>query len=210
MNNKKIAIFISAIIIIIVVLLVVVFKAAEPKDDSPAQKFTVLVRLNDYSFGTTTPKVTIVEFADFACPYCQEEYSPNNGALMSVIIKYKNSVKLVFKDFPLHDTSLDLAMAARCAGEQGFFWAMHDKLFSEQGQFATSALPNIASSLGANKTIFNQCFKSQKYLSDIKNDYLDGQGLGVTGTPTFFINGYEVVGEIPEDKLDQMIGQFLK
>jgi Protein-disulfide isomerase len=206
MNNKKIAIIVSAVIIIIVVLLVVVFKAAEPKDDSPAQKFTVPVRLNDYSFGTSTPKVTIVEFSDFACPYCRENYT----AVREVGYKYQNVLKIIYKDFPLHDNSLDLAMAARCAGEQGFFWPMHDKLFANQGQFATSALPDIAASLGANKTIFNQCFKSKKYLPDIKNDYLDGQSLGITGTPTFFINGYEVVGEIPEDKLDQMIGQFLK
>jgi protein-disulfide isomerase len=206
MNKKTVAIIISAVIIIIVVVLAVIFTAAKPPAAFTATRYTVPERANDYYFGTTTPKVTIVEFSDFACPYCQADYT----AVREVGYKYQNSIKIIFKDFPLHDNSLYLAMAGRCAGEQGFFWPMHDKLFSEQGQFATSALPDIASSLGANKTIFTQCFKSKKYLSDIKNDYLDGQGLGVSATPTFFINGYEIVGVIPEDKLDQMVQQFLK
>jgi protein-disulfide isomerase len=206
MNKKTIAIVIAVFIIIITFVLAGIFSQPKPPAASTATKYSVPERANDYFFGTSTPKVTIVEFSDFACPYCRNDYT----VVRAVGYKYQKSVKIIFKDFPLHDTSLDLALAARCAGEQGFFWSMHDKLFSEQGQFATSSLPEIANSLDANKTIFNQCLKNQKYLSDIKNDYLDGQGLGVSGTPTFFINGYKVVGEIPEANFEQLVKQFLK
>jgi protein-disulfide isomerase len=205
LSKKAIAIIILALIVIIGLIAFFRVPAKNPAA-APVQKFIVPERVNDFSFGTSSPKVTVIEFSDFACPYCQASYN----AVRSAGYKYKNSVKIIFKDFPLHDTSLDLAMAGRCAGEQGLFWPMHDKLFSLQGQFATTSLPDIAVSIGANKTIFTQCFNSKKYLSDIKNDYLDGQALSVTGTPTFFINGYKLVGQVSEDKLDQIIQEFLK
>ena len=132
-------------------------------------------------------------------------------------LKYKNSIKIIFKDFPLHDDSLDLAMAARCAGEQqllsareGLFWPMHDKLFSLQGQFATTSLPDLAVSVGADANLFKNCMNSKKYLADIKKDYLAGVDLGVSGTPTFFFNGYKIAGEIQENKFEEIIKQFLK
>jgi protein-disulfide isomerase len=206
LSKKTIAIIIFIAIIIIVALIAIFGAPAKKPAVSTIKQFTVPERISDYSFGTSTPRLTIIEFSDFDCPYCQQEYT----AIREIGYKYQNSIKIIFKDFPLHDNSLDLAMAGRCAGEQNLFWPMHDKLFSLQGQFPTSSLPDIAVSVGANKTKFIQCFNSKKYLSDIKNDYLDGQALGVTGTPTFFFNGYMMAGEIPEDKLEQIIQQFLK
>jgi protein-disulfide isomerase len=204
--NKKTIVVLVFILIILIGALIAHF-TAPIKPAAMAQKFTVPDRLADYSFGSSTPKVTIVEFADFACPYCQDDYA----AVRQVTTEYQKSVKLIFKDFPLHDTSLDLALAARCAGEQGHFWAMYDQLYSPTWfGAATSSLPDLAVQVGANRTAFTNCLASQKYLTDIRADYADGQSLGVTGTPTFFINGYKVEGEIPADKLAQMINQFLK
>jgi protein-disulfide isomerase len=206
--NKKTIAVIVFIVVILIGALVAHFTA--PKQSAiQAQKFTVPDRPADYFFGTSTPKVTIVEFSDFACPYCQIDFT----IIREIGYKYKKSVKIIFKDYPLHDTSLDLAMAARCAGEQGgqnLFWAMHDKLFSLQGKFATTSLPDLAVSIGANKTVFNNCLASKKYLTDIRADYVDGQSLGIEGTPTFFINGYKASGVITSDQFDQIIKQFLK
>jgi protein-disulfide isomerase len=203
--GKKPLIVIIFITVIIIAALIAHF-TAPVKQPIAAQKFIIPERSADYYFGASTSKVTIVEFADFACPYCQEEY----GVVRSIGIKYKDSVKIIFKDFPLHDNSLDLAMAGRCAGQQGLFWAMHDKLFSLQGQFATSSLIDMAVSIGANRTAFTDCLNNKKYLTSIRADYNDGQSLGVTGTPTFFINGYKIVGTIPENKFEEIIEQFLK
>jgi protein-disulfide isomerase len=203
MNKKTIAIIV--LIVIIIVFALVVHFAGAPKTELSALKYAVPVE-SDYSLGASTSKIMIVEFADFACPYCRNSYT----TIREIGFKYKDSVKIIFKDFPLHDNSLDLALAARCSGEQGLFWPMHDKLFALQSQFATSSLSDLAVSIGANSASFDQCLKSKKYLNDIKRDYLDGQALGVAGTPTFFINGYKIVGEIPMDKFEQIIEQFLK
>ncbi|MDD4901692.1 MAG: thioredoxin domain-containing protein [Patescibacteria group bacterium] len=204
MSKKTIAVIVFAAIIVVGALIAHFTAPAKPTET--AQKFVVPDRPADYSFGTTTPKITIVEFADFACPYCRNDYT----VVREIGYKYKKSVKIIFKDFPLHGNSLDLAQAARCAGEQGFFWPMHDKLFALQGQFATSSLIDLAISVGANKTVFTNCLSSNKYLDDIRADYADGQSLGVAGTPTFFINGYKLAGEIPADKFEEIIQRFLK
>jgi protein-disulfide isomerase len=207
LNKKTAAIIILIVIIIIGALILRLHSAVTPKITTTAQKFSVPDR-NNYFLGTTTPKVTIFEFSDFACPYCQQTYP----TIRELSYKYPNSIKIIFKDFPIHGNSLDLAMAARCAGEQkpDYFWAMHDKLFAWQGQFATTSLPDIAASIGADRAKFNACLVSKKYLSDIRNDYTDGQALEIAGTPTFFINGYKVAGVIPEDRFEKMIEQFLK
>ncbi|HTW96724.1 MAG TPA: thioredoxin domain-containing protein [Candidatus Methylomirabilis sp.] len=209
MSKKKAALIILAVIILVGAIAAHFYQPAAAKL-SPT-KYTIPAR-NDYSFGTSSPRLTIVEFSDFACPFCQESYP----ALRELGLKYKNSVQIIFKDFPIHADSLYLALAARCAGEQGLFWPMHDKLFAMQGQFATTSLPDLAVSVGADKTKFSACLTGQKYLTDIRADYADGQTLDsngnplVSGTPTFFFNGYKAVGEIPKDKFEEIIRQFLK
>jgi protein-disulfide isomerase len=209
MNNfsKKIAALIIAAVIIIVggSLFLLVRYTAEKKATPSVEKFNIPDR-NDYYFGTTTPKLTIVEFSDFACAYCRYSYT----TVREIGLKYKNNVKIIHEDYPLHDESLDLAMAARCAGEQGLFWRMYDELFAMQGKFSTSSLPDLAVSIGANKASFKTCLAEKKYLTEIKNDYTDGQSLGLKGTPTFFFNGYKIEGEIPTDKFEEIIKQFLK
>lgn len=210
MNKKKI--FLIALIAVIAVFAIIASRTKPIKPQISNQKYEVPID-NNYWLGTTTPRLTIVEFADFACSYCKNSYY----TIREIGIKYGDSVKIIFKDFPLHNDSLDLAMAARCAGEQkllsaqeGLFWPMHDKLFSLQGQFATTSLPDLAVSIGADANLFKNCLENKKYLNDIKKDYLTGVDLGVSGTPTFFFNGYKLVGEIPKDKFEEIIKQFLK
>lgn len=209
--DKKSA-FLIALIVFIVVAAVIANNNKPAEQPLTGQKYDVSTE-NDYWLGTSTPRVTIIEFADFACPYCKNSYT----TVREIGAKYGNSVKIIFKDFPIHNNSLDLAMAARCVGEQkllsmpeGLFWPMHDKLFSLQGQFATSSLPNLAVSVGADANLFKKCFAEKRYLTDIQKDYLQGEELGLKGTPTFFINGYRIDGEISKDTFEQIINKFLK
>ena len=161
---------------------------------------------DNYWFGSANPEITIVEFSDFACPYCEQSYSK----IRQISLKYKNEVKLIYRDFPLRQAySIDLAMAGRCAGEQGLFWLMHDKLFARQGEFELSQLSDFANQIGANLNKFNDCLKNEKYLNDIKKDYADGESLEVTGTPTWFINGYKIAGDIPHDLFIQIIEELI-
>ena len=110
---------------------------------------------------------------------------------------------------PLQEKSIDLAMAGECAGEQGLFWPMHDKLFQNQGLSEYKDLANLASQIGVNLTEFDDCYKNVKYTQQILKDYSDGQGLGVTGTPTWFINGQRLKGDIPFETWDKIIKNLL-
>lgn len=161
---------------------------------------------NNYWLGSSKPKITIVEFADFNCPFSKNSF-PN---IREISLKYKNDVKIIFRDYPNYENSLDLALAARCAGEQGLFWLMHDKFYAQQEKFELDQLPNFANQIGADVNKFNNCLKDEKYLNDIKKDYSDGEILEVRGTPTWFINGYKIEGDIPHDLFIQIIEEILK
>ena len=161
---------------------------------------------NNYWLGSSKPKITIVEFADFSCPNCKNSFSN----IREISLKYRNDVKIIFRDYPIYENSINLALAGRCAGEQGLFWLMYDKLFARQGEFELSQLPDFANQIGANLNKFNDCLKNEKYLNDIKKDYADGESLEVTGTPTWFINGYKIAGDIPHDLFIQIIEELIK
>lgn len=148
---------------------------------------------DNYWIGSANPKVTIVEFGDFACPICQKSFSK----VREISLKYRNNVKIIYRDFPLQTNSLKLAMAGRCAGEQGLFWLMHDKLFQNQNINSDEKLIDIANQIGANTEKFTNCLINEKYLADIDKDFIAGQKLEITGTPTWFINGYKIEGDIP-------------
>jgi protein-disulfide isomerase len=161
---------------------------------------------SNYWIGAAAPKITIIEFSDFACPYCKNSF-PN---IREIGVKYKDKVKIIFKDLPLHDESPLLAMGGRCAGEQGLFWLMHDKLFVNQGISTTAQVESLANQIGADTDRFDSCLLNSKYLKEIENDYNTAQELGITGTPTWFINGYRVNGDIPHDEFIKLIDGMLK
>lgn len=161
----------------------------------------------NFYLGTNNPQITIVEFADFNCPHCKNSYS----TIRQLSIKYKDQVKIIFKDYPvISDDSVSLALAARCAGEQGLFWGMHDKLFANQGQFSLTNLPSIAGSVGADTQKFNTCFNENKYSKEIEKDLIWGQENGLSGTPKFFVNGYLLPGgDLPIEAWEKIIQFFL-
>jgi protein-disulfide isomerase len=205
--NKKTAFVVILAAIILLAALIANFTAKNPANKPlvSSRKYEVPAG-NNFFLGTSSPRLTVVEFSDFACPYCRDSYA----VVREMSLKYKNSIKIIYRDYPLHENSVELALAARCAGEQGLFWPMYDKLFSRQEKFSTSSLPDLAVSVGADAKKFSGCLKEKKYLSSVKKDYSDGQSLGIRGTPTFFFNGYRAEGEIPKDKFEQIINQFLK
>jgi len=161
---------------------------------------------SSYWTGSASPKVVIVEFADYNCPLCKNSYTK----IREIGLKYKKDVKIIHRDLPILENSLELSLAGRCAGEQGLFWLMHDKLFQNQGKFTIDQLPELANQIGADKARFNQCLSDQKYLPQIKKDFSDAENFGITGTPTWFINGYKVEGDIPYNLFIQIVENLLK
>lgn len=160
---------------------------------------------SSYWIGSANPKITIVEFADFACPHCESAY----GKIREIGLKYKNDVKIIYRNFAVADNSQAMAMAGQCAGEQGLFWLMHDKLFQNQNVSDTAGLTALANQIGADTKKFNSCINANKYLAKIQKDLLDADELGVTGTPTWFINGNKVEGDIPYELFENIIKELI-
>lgn len=151
------------------------------------------INKSDYIQGPPTAKITIVEFADFACPYCRKSFPK----IRELSIKYKNDIRIVFKDLPIiSEFSMNLAMAGRCAGEQGKFWEMHDKLFLNQGLKSENELLILAKQLNLDTRKFNSCLNTKKYQKDIDQDIIDAKELNLSGTPIFFVNSKKITGDI--------------
>ena len=160
-----------------------------------------------YWLGSAKPKITIVEFGDFACSNCKKSFS----TIREISLKYKNDIKFIWRDYPVvSEYSALLALGGRCAGEQGLFWPMHDKLFQNQGVSMADQLAALAGQIGADATRFNDCLTKQKYLTQIQTDLQDGQKFSLSGTPAWFINGYKVEGDIPYDTFIKIIEELKK
>jgi protein-disulfide isomerase len=159
------------------------------------------------SIGGKDAPVTIVEFSDFQCPFCRAA----ENSLKAVKDRYGDKVRLVYLDFPLgmHAHAMDAARAGRCAGEQGKFWQFHDAMFADQSKLTPADLKADAKNLGLDTKAFDACFDSNKYDAQIHKDMSQGTALGVTATPTFYINGRQVLGAQPPDRFDEVIDDEL-
>jgi len=159
------------------------------------QDIAPYIRKTDPQYGNLTSPVTIVAFIDFECPYCQEAY-PTFETLRQ---KYADGIHIIFKHFPLdsiHPSATKAALAASCAAEQKQFWPYYQLLFTKK-DLSTEALLSYADTLGLNTSVFEACFSSERYRTQIFQDIQDGLDLGVRGTPTYFINTTRLEGVIP-------------
>ena len=166
--------------------------------------------------GDPNAPVTIVEFSDYQCPFCQRHVLNTMPQLKKEYID-TGKVRYVFKDFPLsfHKQAMPAAMAAECAGEQGKYWEMHDKLFNERNKWnenpdVKNVMKQFAQDLGLDMEQFNQCFDSEKYKDEILADQHEGLAAGVQGTPAFFINGQFLSGAQPYEVFKQVIDKLLE
>ncbi len=157
--------------------------------------------------GNEKAPVTIVEFSDFQCPYCSRLQS----TLKQVLEAYPNDVKLVFKDFPLsfHKHAKNAAKAAHAAGEQEKYWEMHDLIFENYNKLDENKFKEFAEKLNLNVEKFVADYNSNKYDNQIQQDINTGRSVGVSGTPTLFINGKKMRSRSFED-FKKVIEGYLK
>jgi len=136
--------------------------------------------------GAETAVVTIVEFADFECPYCQQI----QPVVDKLLTDYKGKVAFAFKDFPLpnHAHAQKAAEGAHCAQAQGKYWEFHDALFSGH-EFEIPQMKRTARTLGMDGAAFDACIDSDSKAETIKAQFEEAQALGLPGTPAFFVNG---------------------
>jgi len=182
---------------------------------NPSAPVKVADRSGQPVLGNSSAKVTIYEFSDFQCPYCQSFFSQTMGQIETSYIN-TGKAKIIFRYFPLsfHANAEKAAEAAECANEQGKFWQYHDLLFkngkSDGTGLAVPDLKNYAGQMGLDQNKFNTCLDTGATANIVSADLKAGQNAGVSGTPTFFVNGTELVGAQPFANFQQTIDAALK
>lgn len=139
--------------------------------------------------GEQNAKVVLIEFSDFQCPFCSRFVRDTIPQVQTDYIA-TGKIKYVFADFPLesiHKNAFKAAEAASCAGEQGQFWEMHDRLFANQTALKPEDLPAHAAALGLDKAKFQQCLDSQQQAPAIRKIMAQAGNAGVTSTPTLMV-----------------------
>jgi protein-disulfide isomerase len=179
---------------------------------------------DDLSYGDKDAPVVLIEFVDYQCPFCRRFYAETLRALED---EYINTGKVLFvvKDFPIdsiHASAQKASEAVECANDQGLWRELHDKIFEEQNklgsltiQFTIEDLKNWAYELGIDRENFDSCLDSGKYAEEVQKDFEDGENVGITGTPYFFIgnpeSGYvSIVGAQPYSVFKQVIESELE
>ncbi len=172
----------------------------------PANNKIDLVGVDSPRLGNPSAKITIVEFADFTCPFSKQEFP----VVRELLAKYPNKINFVYRYFPLGDVNhaggKEAAISAVCANSQGKFWPFHDKLFQNQKNFTKADLLALAGQSGLDMELLGPCLESAAVKSKVEKDWADGAALGVGGTPTFFINGEKVEGAIPLEAWENALG----
>ncbi len=161
------------------------------------------------SFGPESAPVTIIEFSDFQCPFCSRVIPTFDRVKQ----EYADSVRLVFRQFPLHSIhpqAQKAAEASLCADDQGKFWEMHDAMFENQSALAVEDLKSVAQRLELDAAVFDECLDSGKHADRVTADLQAGVAAGVTGTPAMFINGRFLSGAQPYDAIAKVIDDELR
>lgn len=149
--------------------------------------------------GTANAPVTVVEFADFQCPYCGSA----ELIVKQIISQYPDKIRFVYRHFPLtaiHPYALQVAQASECANAQGRFWEIHDLIFSKQQDFLKTTFSAeeffllLSDEIGINESEFSNCLRDQSFNGYVTKDISDGLRYGVNATPTFFVNQQKITG----------------
>lgn len=168
--------------------------------------------------GNPRAPLTLLEYSDFTCGFCEKFFEETWPILFSEYID-TGKMRLVYRDFPraLSGPSVDTALAARCAGEQGQYWAMHDRLFSSSDKFSPAELRQQADALQLDAKRFDSCFEAARYTTDIFKDRIEAGQMGIRGTPHFILYATEnpqeavaIPGAFPYEVFKEEIDKLLQ
>jgi protein-disulfide isomerase len=190
--------------------------AANPQQGAPAAGAKVNVAVGNFPVkGDPKAKVTIIEFADFRCPFCEQFFSQTEPQILKDYVD-TGKVRFAFRNFAfLGPASVVAANASECANDQGKFWEFYDYLYKNQPSESDTSMYNVdtlsqaAVSLGMDGTAFANCLNNKTDDAKAAKDLSDGQAAGVNGTPSFFINGVPIVGAEPYSSFKTIIDQEL-
>jgi protein-disulfide isomerase len=183
--------------VIIGIIAVVLFGGAVWFSNSAAEQSNEGIEILSHVKGNENATVTLVEYSDLQCPACAA-FEP---VIQGMLEQYGDRLRFEYKHFPLpqriHPFAFQAAMAAEAAGQQGKFFEFHDLVYSNQEKWSAAAVPTsffiqYANDLGLDLDLFKSHMKSSKLRERIQADYAEGEALGITGTPTFFLNGQKM------------------
>jgi protein-disulfide isomerase len=166
--------------------------------------------------GNSNAKVTVIEFADFRCPFCEQWFQNVEPNLIKDYVD-TGKIKFTFRNYAfLGPASTLAAEAGECANDQGQFWAFHDYMYQHQpdesdtSMYTNDNLSQIAGNLGMDSSQFATCLSSKDTSDKVAKDLSEGSAAGVSGTPTTFVNGVAIVGAVPYTQIKQAIDADLK
>ncbi len=173
-----------------------------------APRYEVNIPADAMIKGPADAPVTFVEFADFQCPYCRRAHP----IVARLLMEYKDQIRYVFRDFPLgfHARAVPASRAALCAGEQDKYWDYYESLKVMTGDLSDNDLEKRAKDVGLDVDAFNSCMASGRWKDYVDRGMADGQELGVTGTPSYFINGRMIVGAKPYEDFKSIIDEEIQ
>lgn len=164
----------------------------------------------DLAKGPEDAPITMIEYGDFQCPYCRRAHP----VVHRLLAEYQDKIRFAFRDYPLenHQRAVPASVAARCAGDQDKYWDYYQHLMVMSGDLSDENLLQRAGEVGLNMDEFKLCYESQRYTTEVGQHFDLGRSLGVTATPTFFINGRMIVGAksfedfkgVVEEELDRL------
>lgn len=161
--------------------------------------------------GNKDAKVTIIEFSDLQCPFCKRYHDQTWPQIESEYVK-TGKVQYTFRHYPLnniHPQAAKAGEAVACAREQNKFYELTDKIFDNQQAMMPDDIKRMAVEVGLNAGPFNECFDSGRMKAEVDKDLADGSAVGVSGTPTFFVNGNRLVGAQPFEAFKVIIDKEL-
>ena len=223
MNKKSWVVFIAIVVAIIGGMVYMSGQNKLDVSDISEEKMEGIIgaeerngNLADHTTGNTKAKVVLIEYGDYQCPGCSTA-APKAKALAE---KYKDNMMLIFRNFPipsLHPNARAAAAAAESAGIQGKFWEMHDMLYSNQDAWSEAAINErteifvgYADELGLDKEKFKKDLSDAQITKKINFDVAVGRNQGVTGTPTFYLNGEQVEATDDADYLETAVKKAFK
>jgi protein-disulfide isomerase len=197
--------------------------AAQPPA-APSVNTAAIMKLgaNDAVLGNDNAPVTLIEYGDYQCPYCGQFFAQTEPSIISAYVN-TGKVRMVFRNFAfLGAESTAAAEAADCAQDQGKLWQYHDALYAakvgdaekggaeDDGFFNRALFLQLAQKTGLDIPTFTSCMDSNKYASQVASDTQAASALGVNSTPTFFVNGTQILGAEPYATFEEVINAALK
>lgn len=181
-----------------------------------------LARDDGRTRGNPQAPITLVEYSDFTCGFCLKFFRETWPRIRDKYIE-TGKVRFLYRDFPraLQGPGVDAAIAARCAGDQGQYWQMHDRLFTNGGRFSEAAFQRHAQAIGLDQPLFVTCLEEARHTGPVFQDRSEGVSLGFRGTPGFVLlrtRGEEreknppivIPGAFPfevfEEQIDRLLG----